>query len=78
MKFLLAACALALVGCATPESGTAVADAAAPPRSCDEATTGSNIRRCDRSDVKVITRDELQRNPFPIGLPSSSAGGPTN
>ena len=65
-------------GCATPESNQAVAEAATPQKQCEDAVTGSHVKRCDRGNVKVITREELERNPFPIGLPSTSAGGPAN
>ena len=73
MKNLFALCVLAfgVAGCATPESNDTVAETATPQKKCEEATTGSNVKRCDRGDVKVITREELERNPFPSGMPRS-------
>lgn len=78
MKPILVIGALLVAGCATPEPNTTVAEAATAQKKCEEATTGSNVKRCDRGDVKVITREELERNPFPIGLPGKSMDGPTN
>ena len=70
MKCLLAAglFALGLLGCAAPEPQKAVAEAATPQKKCDEVTTGSNVKRCDRSGVSVITREELERGPSTIGI----------
>ena len=63
---LLSVVVLALVGCAAPESAQSPAAAAKtdePPERCKEALTGSRIPQCNRGDVRMITREELERNP---------------
>ena len=61
--------ALALAGCATPEQDKTTADAQTAKK-CEEAPTGSNVRRCEPfSRVGTITRDELERT----GMPSSGS-----
>ena len=64
------AVALLLAGCAAPEAQKVEekkADTQAA-RKCDDAPTGSNMRRCGPGDrVGVITREELERT----GMPSS-------
>jgi len=66
------------VACAAPEQvphSTAVAtgsEAAASPasrRRCGEAATGSRIPQCDRQDVRVMTRDDLERRQTLYGDP---------
>jgi hypothetical protein len=59
---------MSLAGCAASSveptaSVGAVADASAPPvrKHCDEVLTGSRIPQCNRGDVKVMTREEVER-----------------
>jgi hypothetical protein len=59
-----------VAACAAPEPGpisTAVANGSEgatspPPRHrCAEAVTGSRIPQCNRQDVRVMSRDDLER-----------------
>jgi hypothetical protein len=34
-----------------------------PRERCDTVLTGSRIPQCNRGDVRIITREELERNP---------------
>jgi hypothetical protein len=55
---------LCVVGCAGPETVPPSADTSkADPESgrCRETLTGSRIPQCNRGDVRMITRDELER-----------------
>lgn len=61
---LLGAVAGVLVACAGPTTQDASqANAAAQSPACNEAVTGSNIRRCarDGSRVEVISGDDFER-----------------
>jgi hypothetical protein len=63
MKTLdIAALSILVTACATPPNDTAAA--AAPQQTakkCDEPATGSNLKRCDRSGVSVVSREEFER-----------------
>ena len=53
-----------------------LADSADVSEPCVEPQTGSRIKRCVRDQVKVITRDELERSgPF-MGPPVNPGTGP--
>ena len=66
---LLSACA------AAPERGVDAAPAVAQGKRCDgREATGSRLARCDRSDVRVISGEEIRAT----GVPSSGGGGPAN
>lgn len=69
--------------CAAPEqvpSSTTVAtgsEAATSPRPrhrCGEAVTGSWISRCDRQDVRAMSRDDLERRQTLNGDPLPGKG----
>ena len=74
MRTTAAAVALiSLTACATPPA----ADESPPVQAeekCAEAMTGSRIRQCNRGDVKVMTREEIERNPTWLQKPEE---GPT-
>jgi hypothetical protein len=60
---LVLLCAAVAVACSTVDPK--LADAADVSEPCLEPQTGSRIKRCVRDQVKVITRDELERSgPF--------------
>jgi hypothetical protein len=69
-----------LVACASTQPQPAGAAAPGSPgtesaaRRCDQTVTGSRIPRCDRSDVRVITREEIERTGMPGGT-GTPAGG---
>ena len=67
-----------LFGCAaaTPPEGSPTTDTPEQvAQRCDTVLTGSRIPQCNRGDVHVITRDEIERdprwihNPEPYGQP---------
>jgi hypothetical protein len=59
----LSVVALSVVGCATQSEPTETANAEAARERCDTVLTGSRIPQCNRGDVKVITREEIERDP---------------
>jgi hypothetical protein len=76
---LLIVC-LSLFGCAAqtatpPPQASATADGGDQPGRCNTVLTGSRIPQCNRGDVQVITREELEQdprwihNPEPYGTP---------
>ena len=53
--------ALSVAACAVPEKQTDVAATDGPPRERCEPQTGSNLSRCNRGDVSVVSREEAER-----------------
>jgi hypothetical protein len=59
--FALFASVLALAACqSVPETTTQLEE---PRERCDTVLTGSRIPQCNRGDVRVVTREEVERNP---------------
>jgi len=64
--------AVLLSGCAaaTPPEGSPTTDKPEQvAQRCNTVLTGSRIPQCNRGDVKVITRDEIERDPRRIHNP---------
>lgn len=58
--------AMFLFGCATSTPPGSPPTAQQPEQSaerCNTVLTGSRIPQCNRGDVNVVTRDELERDP---------------
>jgi uncharacterized lipoprotein YajG len=56
------ALSMLVAACATPSNDTTAAvTPSQTAKKCDEPTTGSNLKRCDRSGVSVVSREEFER-----------------
>jgi hypothetical protein len=65
--FALFASVLALAACqSVPEKSTQLEE---PRERCDTVLTGSRIPQCNRGDVRVVTREEMERNPVDFNRP---------
>ena len=70
-------CLLA-AACATGEprpKGEPASAASADAQPCEEAPTGSRIRRCGPGDARVMTREDVERSG--LGTVRNPGGGPT-
>ena len=75
--FAVAVLTLMVSGCATPEQAASTAETRPEvAKKCDEAITGSNVKRCDRGGVSVMSREELERMQAntPGGVPQTRGG----
>jgi len=64
--------AVFLSGCAAatpPEDSSTTDKPEQVAQRCNTVLTGSRIPQCNRGDVKVITRDEIERDPRRIHNP---------
>ena len=64
--------------CATVEpgpKGETGSTAATNAQPCEEAPTGSRIRRCGPADARVMTREDVERSG--LGTVRNPGGGPT-
>ena len=64
--------------CATVEpgpKGETGSTAATNAQPCEEAPTGSRIRRCGPGDARVMTREDVERSG--LGTVRNPGGGPT-
>ena len=73
---------ISLSGCestapaAGAQAGPQAASKAAPKPRCEKReVTGSRLARCDDSDVKVITGEEIKNSGMPTGGPGRGAEG---
>jgi hypothetical protein len=70
--FALSASLLLLAGCESvpADTGQLVEE---PRERCDTVLTGSRIPQCNRGDVKVMTREEMERAGL-LSNPAASTG----
>lgn len=71
--------AVFLFGCAASAPPSSPPTAQQPEQlaeRCNTVLTGSRIPQCNRGDVDVVTRDEIERNPTWLHNPEPP-GGPT-
>jgi len=64
--------------CATVEprpKGEPASAASTDAQPCEEAPTGSRIRRCGPGDARVMTREDVERSG--LGTLRNPGGGPT-
>ena len=61
---------LALVACQTVPEKTAQLEE--PRERCDTVLTGSRIPQCNRGDVGIVTRDNIERNPVDFYRPCNN------
>jgi hypothetical protein len=75
MQSRLVVCLIALgaAACAAPEKQAEVATNEPPRERCDTVLTGSRIPQCNRGDVKVMTREEIERQGL-LSNPATSTG----
>ena len=69
---------LSAAACATgepPPRGETGSAANANAQPCEEAPTGSRIRRCGPGDARVMTREDVERSG--LGTVRNPGGGPT-
>jgi len=69
--FALFASVLALAACQSVPQKTAQPEESR--ERCDTVLTGSRIPQCNRGDVRVVTRDEIERNPVDFQRPCVNA-----
>ncbi|MGE5161196.1 MAG: hypothetical protein ACM3O5_06800 [Betaproteobacteria bacterium] len=62
---------LALAACQTVPEKTAQPEEAR--ERCDTVLTGSRIPQCNRGDVRVVTRENIERNPVDFNRPCNNA-----
>jgi hypothetical protein len=75
-RLLTCLIALGVAACATPpapEKQTEVASSEPPRERCETVLTGSRIPQCNRGDVKVMTREEIERQGL-LSNPAFSTG----
>lgn len=72
----LSAVVLLLGGCESTTAPAPTVELKEPRERCDTVLTGSRIPQCNRGNVKVITREEIERSGEPLGNPT--LGNPRN
>jgi hypothetical protein len=70
---LVALCVTACAAPVAPETKAEVANSEPPRERCETVLTGSRIPQCNRGDVKVMTREEIERQGL-LSNPATSTG----